>query len=92
MSYNKHVGQEAFGVTMDQVIPDLKAALTVTLLKPHKGIMSRFMHRKTVAGSVISYVINYDEYYDLAASQNKEDSVRNSFDHLSQSDQSISQS
>lgn len=81
VSYNKHVGQEAFGVTMDQVIPDLKAALTVTLLKPHKGIMSRFMHRKTVAGSVISYVINYDEYYDLAASQNKEGSVRNSFDH-----------
>lgn len=78
---NKAPGQEAFGATMDTVLPDIRMAMTVVLLKPHKGIMSRLIHRRTIAGSVIQYVINNDEFYDLTKSQDKSGEVRNSWSH-----------
>jgi len=78
---NARPGQEAFGASIDTVLPDVRMAMTVILLKPHKGIMSRLIHRRTLAGSVITYVIHADEFYDLTKSQNQKGSVRNSFDH-----------
>lgn len=74
-------GQEAFGASMDTVLPDIRLAMTVVLLKPHKGIMSRLLHRRTVAGSVIQYIIHNDEFYDLTQSQAKVGDVRNSYEH-----------
>lgn len=74
-------GQEAFGASIDTVLPDIRMAMTVILLKPHKGIMSRLIHRRSVAGSVIQYVIHSDEFYDLTKSQDKKGSVRNGYDH-----------
>lgn len=74
-------GKEAFGATVDTVIPDLKMALTITLLKPFRGIMSRFMHRTTTAQSVITYVVHNDEYYNLVSSQDKSAEVRYGYEH-----------
>lgn len=74
-------GKEAFGATVDTVIPDLKMALTITLLKPFRGIMSRFMHRTTTAQSVITYVVHNDEYYNLISSQDKSAEVRYGYEH-----------
>lgn len=74
-------GAEAFGASIDTVLPDIRMAMTVILLKPHKGIMSRLIHRRTLAGSIINYVIHADEFYDLTKSQAKSGSVRNSYDH-----------
>ena len=76
-----HPGQEAFGATVDTVIPDLRMALTVVLLKPHKGIMSRLIQRRTLTGAVITYVITRNELYDLQKSQDKDAYVRNSYSH-----------
>ena len=78
---NTRPGQEAFGASIDTVLPDIRMAMTIILLKPHKGIMSRLVHRRTVAGSVITYVIHADEFYDLTKSQDKKGSVRNGYDH-----------
>lgn len=74
-------GQEAFGATVDTVIPDLRMALTVVLLKPHKGVMSRLIQRRTLAGAVITYVINRNELYDLQKSQDKDSYTRNNYGH-----------
>lgn len=74
-------GHEAFGATVDTVIPDLRMALTVVLLKPHKGIMSRLIQRRTLTGAVITYVITRNELYDLQKSQDKDAYVRNSYGH-----------
>lgn len=78
---NVRPGQEAFGASIDTVLPDIRMAMTIILLKPHKGIMSRLVHRRTLAGSVITYVIHADEFYDLTKSQASKGSVRNSYDH-----------
>ena len=74
-------GFEAFGATVDTVIPDLRMALTVVLIKPHKGVMSRLIQRRTLAGAVITYVITRNELYDLQKSQEKDAYVRNSYSH-----------
>ena len=74
-------GKEAFGATVDTVIPDLRMALTVILIKPHKGVMSRLIQRRTLAGAVITYVITRNELYDLQRSQDKMSLVRNEYGH-----------
>ncbi len=74
-------GKEAFGSSMDTVLPDVRLAMTINLLKPHKGVMSRLLHRHTLVGSVIQYVIHADEFYDLTKSQNPSGDVRNSYEH-----------
>lgn len=78
---NTMPGTEAFGATVDTVIPDLKMALTITLLKPFRGIMSRFMHRTTTAQSVVTYIVHNDEYYNLVSSQDKSAEVRYGYEH-----------
>ena len=78
---NTMPGAEAFGASIDTVLPDIRMAMTVVLLKPHKGIMSRLIHRRTLAGSVIQYVVHKDEFYDLTKSQAATGAVRNSYDH-----------
>ena len=74
---------EAFGASIDTVVPDLRMAITVVLLKPHKGITSRMIHRRTLTGAVIQYVIHQDEAYNLVSSQDNASAVRNSFNHRS---------
>lgn len=78
---NARPGMEAFGATVDTVIPDLRMALTVVLIKPHKGVMSRLIQRRTLAGAVITYVITRNELYDLQKSQDKMSYVRNNYEH-----------
>lgn len=74
-------GAEAFGANIDQVLPDLRMAMTITLLKANKGLMSRIMHTRTAVSTVIRYVINYDEFYNLTAAGDVSGDVRNSYAH-----------
>lgn len=74
-------GAEAFGANIDQVLPDLRMAMTITLLRPNKGLMSRIMHTRTATCSVIRYVINYDEFYSLTAAGDVSGEVRNGYEH-----------
>lgn len=74
-------GQEAFGASIDTVIPDIRMALTVVLLKPHKGVMSRLIQRRTLAGAMIMYQITRNEMYDLQKSQDKLAETRNGYEH-----------
>jgi len=72
-------GRESFGAAIDTVLPDIRVAMTLVLMKPHAGLMSRFMHRRATNSAVVQYVINYDEFYRLDKSQDKESTVR--YDH-----------
>lgn len=74
-------GYETFGATMDTVIPDLRMALTVVLVKPHKGVMSRLIARRTLTGAFITYTITRNEHYNLQDSQNVDSAVRNGYEH-----------
>lgn len=73
--------KESFGANSDTILPDIRMALTVALMKPHTGIMSRFMHRKASNAIAVQFVVNYDEFYRLDRSQNKESRVRNDHAH-----------
>lgn len=74
-------GQEAFGAQMDAVIPDVKAAMTVVLLKPWRGITENIFHKRTIASPIVRYAIAYDELFDLSKSQDEDGGVRNSWLH-----------
>lgn len=72
---------EAFGADTDRVLPDIRVAMTVTLLKMHRGLLDRIMHRRTSASTVVRYVIPYAEVYDLMKSMDQSGAVRNSSSH-----------
>ena len=82
-SYSTPVGfgQETFGVNMDMTMPDVRAAMTIVLLNPLRGITDRIFHKKTVVSPVVRYVIVNSELYDLAKSKDSKGSVRDSFSH-----------
>ena len=74
-------GQEAFGANIDTVIPDLRAAMAVTLLQFHQGICDRVLHRRTNGTPYVRYVVPYAEVYDVLKSNNADHNIRNEGDH-----------
>lgn len=74
-------GMEAFGANMDTVLPDIRAAMTIALLKPHRGITERIFHKRTIAHPVIRYTIAFDELFDLNKAADVSGKVRNAWDH-----------
>lgn len=74
--------QEAFGASIDKVLPDLRASLAVTLLQFHRGLMDRIMHRRTSASPYVKYVVPYSEVYDMLKSNDEDDKIRNQGDHI----------
>lgn len=74
---NQTAGMEAFGAEIDRVLPDIRVSMAVTLLKFHRGILDRIMHRRTSPSTIIKYVIPYAEVYDLMKSMDQSAAVRN---------------
>lgn len=72
---------EAFGASIDTVLPDLRAAMTVTLLQFHRGLCDRVLHRRTNGTPYIRYVVPYAEIYDMLKSNDPDHKVRNQGDH-----------
>ena len=76
-----NVGNEAFGAETDRVLPDIRISMAVTLLRFHRGLLDRIIHRRTSSSTVINYTIPYAEVYDLMKSMDNDGAVRNSSDH-----------
>lgn len=74
-------GQEAFGVDVDKVHPDLPSSLTVTILQFRKGLLDRMVHRKISASSHVTFVVPYAEVYDMLKSNDASHKVRDEGDH-----------
>ena len=72
---------EAFGAETDRVLPDIRVAMTVSLLRFHRGMVDRVFHRRTSPSTVIKYVIPYAEVYDLMKSMDNSGDVRNGREH-----------
>lgn len=72
---------ESFGTDTDRVLPDIRIAMTVTLLKFHRGLLNRVMHRRTSPQTVVNYVIPWAEVYDLNASMSPRSETRQSQEH-----------
>ena len=75
------VGAESFGASMDTVLPDIRAAMTVTLLQFHRGLVDRVLHRRTNGTPYVRYVIPYAEIYDMLKSNDDNGEIRNNGDH-----------
>lgn len=77
-------GMEMFGSNIQQRITDIKTAMAITLFKSYKGITNRIFHRVANETGVVVFTVPADEFYDLAKSQDKSASVRDSFSHRNQ--------
>ena len=71
---NSAPGQEAFGATIDMVIPDLKISLTTAIMNFHARIMPRFLPIRTTDQPNATYTKEYLEIYDN--SKHEGDSMR----------------
>lgn len=81
----KNIGipsQEAFGASIDKVLPDIRESLAITLLQFHRGLLDRIIHRRTSASPYIKYVVPYAEVYDMLKSNDPSAEVRNNGDHI----------
>ena len=74
--------QEAFGASIDKVLPDIRASMAVTLLQFHRGMIDRILHRRTSASPYVKYVVPYAEVYDMLKSNDADHKVRNEGDHI----------
>lgn len=72
------VGVEAFGADTDKTVPDIRVAMTITLLKFHRGLLNRIMHRRTTPQPVVTYVVPWGEAYDTQKSMDPSGKVRES--------------
>lgn len=57
---------EAFGINIDAALPDMKLAITVTLLRFHVGLVPRVMPVRGIAQPNVQYIKETLEVYDLA--------------------------
>lgn len=74
-------GQEAFGANIDKVITDTRMTIAITLLRFHKSLLNRIMHRRQRATTIVEYEIPYAETYDLHKSMNPDDLIREGREH-----------
>lgn len=73
---------EAFGANIDNVLPDIRSSIGVTLMQFHRGILDRIVPRRTAAKPYIRYVVPYTEVYDMLKSNDEDSKVRNEGDHI----------
>ena len=66
-SGEKSASLEAFGVNIDSALPDMKMAITVTLLRFHVGLVPRVLPVRGIAQPNVTYVKDSLEIYDLGA-------------------------
>jgi len=72
---------EAFGVDMNAVASDARAALFVAIMRGHKSLIDRILPRVSKDSSVVTVKIDNPRIYDLAKSADKSADVRNGSDH-----------
>lgn len=77
-------GNEAFGLNTNQLLPDIKMAISLSLLKSDKGVSNKLLHRIANDTGAIQYIVPNDEFYDLAKSQAKTTEERQSWSHRAQ--------
>lgn len=73
--------QESFGAQSDKVLPDLPAAMAITMLLFIKGFTDRIIHRRTSNSPYITYVMPWGEIYNISDANDKDHKVRNDGDH-----------
>jgi len=59
-------GQEAFGVNVDLAVPDLKVAITISIMNFHTRLLPRILPTKSINQPSIQYKKEFLEVYDLA--------------------------
>lgn len=74
-------GTEAFGANIDNVLPDLRAAMSITLLQFHRGMCDRILHRRTNGTPYVRYKAPYGEVYDMLKSNDPDNQIRNHGNH-----------
>ena len=74
-------GKEDFGQDIDKILPDIRAAMTVVLMKPHRGLTERLFHTRNITVPMIRYGIVFDELFDMNKAMNASGEVRNAWDH-----------
>ena len=72
---------EAFGTSSDKVLPDIRAAIAVTLLRFHRGLADRILHRRVSDTPYVKYVQTYAEFYDMLKTNDADHRVRNDGSH-----------
>ncbi len=73
--------QESFGAQSDKVLPDLPAAMAITMLLFIKGFTDRIIHRRTSNSPYITYVVPWGEIYNISDANDSDHKVRNDGDH-----------
>ena len=74
--------EEAFGANIDKVLPDIRAAMTVTLLQYCRGAVDRLVHRRTSTSPYVKWVVPYAEVYDMLKSNDADHNVRDNSEHI----------
>ena len=74
-------GQEDFGQNIDLILPDVRAALTVVLMKPHRGISDRMFFSESITIPMVRYSIVFDELFDLNKAAQAVGVDRDRWDH-----------
>lgn len=74
---------EAFGANIDKVITDTRMTIAITMLRFHKSLLNRMMHRRQRATTIVEYEVPYAESYDLHKSMNPDDVIREGREHRS---------
>lgn len=74
-------GSEAFGFNSDTTTPDIRAAITVTLLQFQRGVLKRIVHTQPASQPIVEWKIEQNQVYDLLKSMNSNHTVRNSQEH-----------
>ena len=83
-SFNMDVGNEAFGVNSQNLLPDIKTIMSLGLLKALKGITNNLMHRINNDTGAVQYIVPNDEFYNLVKSQGQTTEERQSWTHRKQ--------
>ena len=74
---------EAFGANIDKVITDTRMTIAITLLRFHKSLLNRMVHRRQRTTTIVEYEIPYAESYDLFKSMSDDGNVREGREHRS---------
>lgn len=77
-------GAESFGINTQNLLPDLKTIISLSLLKSKKGISNDLMHRVNNDTGAVQFIVPNDEFYDLAKSQADTTEERQSWRHRKQ--------
>lgn len=83
-SFNMDAGTESFGINTQNLLPDIKTIMSLSLLKTLKGISNDLMHRINNDTGAVQFIVPNDEFYNLAKSQANTTEERQSWNHRRQ--------